>query len=52
MLSRLIAFSLRNPSLVLVAAGLPSFVAEAKFSGDAFRLFRWRSRCGRAGVPS
>jgi ATP-binding cassette subfamily B protein len=24
-------------------AGLPSFVAEAKFSGDAFRLFRWRS---------
>jgi ATP-binding cassette, subfamily B, bacterial len=29
--------------LVLVAAGLPSFMAEAKFSGDAFRLFRWRS---------
>jgi ATP-binding cassette subfamily B protein len=29
--------------LVLVIAGLPSFVAEAKFSGDAFRLFRWRS---------
>jgi ATP-binding cassette subfamily B protein len=29
--------------LVLVLAGLPSFVAEAKFSGDAFRLFRWRS---------
>jgi len=29
--------------LVLVVAGLPSFVAEAKFSGDAFRLFRWRS---------
>jgi ATP-binding cassette subfamily B protein len=29
--------------LVLVAAGLPSFVAEAKFSGEAFRLFRWRS---------
>ncbi len=28
---------------VLVAAGLPSFLAEAKFSGDAFRLFRWRS---------
>jgi ATP-binding cassette subfamily B protein len=24
-------------------AGLPAFVAEAKFSGDAFRLFRWRS---------
>jgi ATP-binding cassette subfamily B protein len=29
--------------LILVIAGLPSFVAEAKFSGDAFRLFRWRS---------
>jgi ATP-binding cassette subfamily B protein len=29
--------------LVLVLAGLPAFVAEAKFSGDAFRLFRWRS---------
>jgi len=28
---------------VLVAGGLPSFLAEAKFSGDAFRLFRWRS---------
>jgi ATP-binding cassette subfamily B protein len=28
---------------VLLIAGLPSFVAEAKFSGDAFRLFRWRS---------
>lgn len=28
---------------VLLAAGLPSFLAEAKFSGDAFRLFRWRS---------
>ena len=29
--------------LVLLVAGLPAFVAEAKFSGDAFRLFRWRS---------
>ena len=29
--------------LVLLAAGFPSFIAEAKFSGDAFRLFRWRS---------
>jgi len=29
--------------LVLLLAGLPSFMAEAKFSGDAFRLFRWRS---------
>lgn len=29
--------------LILMGAGLPSFFAEAKFSGDAFRLFRWRS---------
>lgn len=29
--------------LLLVAAGLPGFVAETKFSNDAFRLFRWRS---------
>ncbi|HVS15879.1 MAG TPA: ABC transporter ATP-binding protein [Thermoanaerobaculia bacterium] len=29
--------------VALVLAGLPAFVAEAKFSGDAFRLFRWRS---------
>jgi len=29
--------------VVLLLAGLPAFVAEAKFSGDAFRLFRWRS---------
>jgi ATP-binding cassette subfamily B protein len=28
---------------ILIVAGLPSFVAEAKFSGDAFRMFRWRS---------
>lgn len=28
---------------VLIAAGLPAFIAEARFSGDAFRLFRWRS---------
>ena len=27
----------------LVVAGLPAFFAEAKFSGDAFRLFRWRA---------
>jgi ATP-binding cassette subfamily B protein len=30
-------------ALILALAGLPSFIAEAKFSGDAFRLFRWRS---------
>jgi ATP-binding cassette subfamily B protein len=29
--------------LGLVVAGLPAFFAEAKFSGDAFRLFRWRA---------
>jgi len=28
---------------VLLLAGMPSFLAEARFSGDAFRLFRWRS---------
>ncbi|MFO1427746.1 MAG: ABC transporter ATP-binding protein [Steroidobacteraceae bacterium] len=28
---------------ILLLAGLPAFVAETKFSGDAFRLFRWRS---------
>jgi ATP-binding cassette subfamily B protein len=29
--------------LILLVAGFPSFFAEAKFAGDAFRLFRWRS---------
>ncbi len=29
--------------LVLALAGVPVFIAETKFSGDAFRLFRWRS---------
>jgi len=29
--------------LVLLLAGLPAFIAETKFSGEAFRLFRWRS---------
>ncbi|MEO1201128.1 MAG: ABC transporter ATP-binding protein [Pseudomonadota bacterium] len=38
----LIAFS-PIAVLILVFAGLPSFLAEAKFSGDRFRLFRWRS---------
>ena len=28
---------------ILAFAGLPAFFAEARFSGDAFRLFRWRS---------
>src|SRR5690606_35661572 len=29
--------------IVLVIGGLPAFLVEAKFSGEAFRLFRWRS---------
>lgn len=29
--------------LILTFGGIPAFVAEAKFSGDKFRLFRWRS---------
>lgn len=29
--------------VVLILAGLPAFLAEAKFSGDKFRLFLWRS---------
>src|SRR5262249_12539842 len=29
--------------IVLLVAGLPAFIIETKFSGDAFRLMRWRS---------
>jgi len=29
--------------IALVLAGLPAFFAEAKFAGDAFRLFKWRT---------
>lgn len=29
--------------VILALAALPAFIAETKFSGDAFRLFRWRS---------
>ncbi|MBK6918776.1 MAG: ABC transporter ATP-binding protein [Deltaproteobacteria bacterium] len=36
------SFSAWAPA-VLLLAGLPAFVAETKFSGDAFRLMRWRS---------
>jgi ATP-binding cassette subfamily B protein len=35
---------------LLVAAGIPAFVVEAKFSGDAFRLFRWRAPESRRQV--
>lgn len=38
----LVQFSPWAP-LVLVVGALPVFISEAKFSGDAFRLFRWRS---------
>jgi len=33
--------------VLLIAGGLPQFAAEAKFSGDAFRLFRRRSADNR-----
>jgi ATP-binding cassette subfamily B protein len=29
--------------LIRVLAGLPSFIAETRFSDQAFSLFRWRS---------
>lgn len=29
--------------LILVLAGAPAFIAETRYSGEAFRLFRWRS---------
>ncbi len=29
--------------LILLGAGLPAFAVETKFSGEAFRLFKWRS---------
>ena len=29
--------------LILLLAGLPAFAVEMKFSGEAFRLFKWRS---------
>ncbi len=38
----LLQFSWMAVAMVVVA-GLPAFVIEAKFSGDAFRLFTWRS---------
>jgi ABC-type multidrug transport system fused ATPase/permease subunit len=38
----LFAFS-RWALLGLVVAALPAFIAEARFSGEAFRLFRWRT---------
>lgn len=29
--------------IILILGALPSFIAEAKFSGDAFMMMRWRS---------
>ncbi|RAL20188.1 ABC transporter permease [Lujinxingia litoralis] len=29
--------------VILFGAGLPAFLVETRFSGEAFRLFRWRS---------
>ncbi|MEC4893438.1 MAG: ABC transporter ATP-binding protein [Oscillatoria sp. PMC 1051.18] len=29
--------------IILAIAALPSFIAETRFAGEAFRLFRWRS---------
>ncbi|HEY9812223.1 MAG TPA: ABC transporter ATP-binding protein, partial [Candidatus Sericytochromatia bacterium] len=29
--------------VVLSVAGIPAFIAETRFAGEAFRLFRWRS---------
>ena len=38
----LLNFSL-SAVLVLVVAAVPPFIAETRFAGEAFRLFRWRS---------
>jgi ABC-type multidrug transport system fused ATPase/permease subunit len=29
--------------LILVVAGIPAFLAETRFAGEAFRLFKWRT---------
>ncbi|MCL1476012.1 ABC transporter ATP-binding protein [Argonema antarcticum] len=29
--------------VILAVAGIPAFIAETRFAGEAFRLFRWRS---------
>lgn len=36
--------------LILLFAALPSFFAETKFSGEAFKLFRWRTPEAREQV--
>jgi ATP-binding cassette subfamily B protein len=33
--------------LLLVLAALPAFIAEARYSGEAFKLFQWRTPEGR-----
>ncbi len=36
--------------LILILAALPSFIAETKFSGEAFKLFRWQTPEAREQV--
>ncbi len=36
--------------VLILAGGLPAFLAEARFSGEAFQLFRWRSPDSRMQV--
>jgi ATP-binding cassette subfamily B protein len=36
--------------LLLLVAGLPAFFAETRFSGEAFRLFRWRAAESRMQI--
>ncbi len=36
--------------LILLLAGLPSFIAETRFSDQAFSLFRWRSPATRMQI--
>lgn len=38
----LLQFSL-GAVLILMLAGIPAFIAETRFAGEAFRLFRWRA---------
>src|SRR5690606_21645572 len=33
--------------LILIIASIPAFIAETKFSGQAFRLFSWRTPATR-----
>ncbi len=37
--------------VLLAIAGLPGFIAETRFSNQAFQLFRWRSMGDAGGLP-